>query len=69
MLDLDQHVMQEAVNQLVDLSKCGGKGFHCVDWQLVRSGPLQNPFSKGKKVLFVQCTQCGLPVRIPQFLS
>ncbi len=69
MIDVEQHVMQEAVKQVVELGQCRGKGIHCVDWQSVLIGPPQSPFSERKQVLFVQCTQCGLAVRTPQCLG
>ena len=68
MTNVEQHVTQETVEQLVYLGKCQGKGIHCVDWQSVLIGPSQSPFSERKKVLFVHCTQCALAVRTPQTL-
>ena len=68
MIDPDQIVMQKAVKELTDLSKCGGNGIHCIDWQFLYAGPIQSSPSNTYKVLFVTCTQCGFPVRIPAYL-
>lgn len=68
MIDVEQHVMQEAAKQVAELGQCRGKGIHCIDWQSVNSGILHSPFSKMHQVLTVVCTQCGMIVRIPQFI-
>ena len=65
---LDQEAIQEAVKQLAD-DKCRDQGTHYVDLQSFYSGPLSLPVSEKQKIILGHCVRCGLPVRIPQFLS
>ena len=65
---IDQETIQEVDKQLADY-KCRDQGTHYVDLHALYSGPPSLPVSEKQKIIQGHCVRCGLPVRIPQFLS